>query len=1100
MGVKGLWRLIEEAGTPVPLESLENKVLAVDVSIWLHQAVRGFRGIGGETVANAHLLTLFHRICKLLYFGIKPVFVFDGGVPHLKKQTQSLRRVRREAAANRADRIRERLLNNLLKSHAVRHALGRTGPAPSQHKVVPAPKTRQKDMFELPPLPEGQSFGDEALKNKVEEISSDENGEYSEKPRKRGKAFHYKNLHNFDLDSEQFRSLPIQKQHEILVELQDSRKDNSWATINSMPSESSGFATYQMDRLLKRFKFQTTIDSVRSAIQQKKSEELERELFGDLEKHVSQTHKIASEDFAHSIFITKERDTTKDEEPVKPRKVDKGKSLMKKPQKDFLQELMKEGIFKNPNKCSSYCNTDDSSDEEFSDDKYSDSQETRDEALVQVMNYALSDNNGLTQDEILRLIQQSKQEADTMIESDDSKPSTSRNASGVVCNADVNASDSDDTDDFVEVDEPETDISGDLGAGIETAIGKASALEEICPVSHNSESDGDGNNIDALRSSNSSSLYIKIVQHRLDDIIQVEDKSLGKAKVDTRRKNSVSGMSPDSYDDDDFIEVHEPISESRSLSSEETRDPTSTPIKRSGASSVDANDAAPTGNLKNGENLSRKIFTTITKISGVSTTAASSSTSEAVDKTVQNASAPAYVVKSADECNFDTDTSAVNAEVGFAGPNEDDLKKIEQELAKEQKSLVAQAQKGDRIASNLSQQMYTDAQELLQLFGLPYIVAPMEAEAQCAFLDDVKLTNGTITDDSDAFLFGSKHVYKNFFNQSQHVELYKLDNIRTQFGLDREKLITLALLTGSDYTMGIEGVGAVSGMEILSEFPGTGIEILRNFKKWWISVNRGVSVSKPSKLREKLYKVYLPEGFPNDEVYTAYIEPAVDRSREKFEWSVPNTDALREFTADKLGWSRSKTDEILIPVMKRLSVKSSQTRIDTFFNNVRLVKDTKVTSKRLQEAIARSRGDIIQTSPQPKDNLMAKIARDQKASKKPRKRRLASENVSDVSEKATDGMTPRSRIAKKPRVKPINNVPSSTNAARNANNSSVSPSPSISEKQRLSTQEKKEEIFNHLLKKKEEITQRKAAEAEMLRKKQQAAIVLRSKILKGKKD
>lgn len=29
MGVTGLWKLIEQSGTPVPLDTLENKVLAV---------------------------------------------------------------------------------------------------------------------------------------------------------------------------------------------------------------------------------------------------------------------------------------------------------------------------------------------------------------------------------------------------------------------------------------------------------------------------------------------------------------------------------------------------------------------------------------------------------------------------------------------------------------------------------------------------------------------------------------------------------------------------------------------------------------------------------------------------------------------------------------------------------------------------------------------------------------------------------------------------------------------------------------------------------------------------------------------------------------
>ena len=62
------------------------QVLAVDISIWLNQSVRGFRDAQGNGVANAHLLGLYHRICKLLFYKIKPVFVFDGAPPQLKKE------------------------------------------------------------------------------------------------------------------------------------------------------------------------------------------------------------------------------------------------------------------------------------------------------------------------------------------------------------------------------------------------------------------------------------------------------------------------------------------------------------------------------------------------------------------------------------------------------------------------------------------------------------------------------------------------------------------------------------------------------------------------------------------------------------------------------------------------------------------------------------------------------------------------------------------------------------------------------------------------------------------------------------------------------
>jgi len=63
-----------------------NCFLYADVSMWLHQSNKGLRDRHGNPLPNAHLIGLFRRICKLLFYHVKPVFVFDGGAPMLKRQ------------------------------------------------------------------------------------------------------------------------------------------------------------------------------------------------------------------------------------------------------------------------------------------------------------------------------------------------------------------------------------------------------------------------------------------------------------------------------------------------------------------------------------------------------------------------------------------------------------------------------------------------------------------------------------------------------------------------------------------------------------------------------------------------------------------------------------------------------------------------------------------------------------------------------------------------------------------------------------------------------------------------------------------------------
>ena len=57
--------------------------------------------------------------------------------------------------------------------------------------------------------------------------------------------------------------------------------------------------------------------------------------------------------------------------------------------------------------------------------------------------------------------------------------------------------------------------------------------------------------------------------------------------------------------------------------------------------------------------------------------------------------------------------------------------------------------------------------ELLQMLGIPYVKAPFEAEAQCAYLEMQGLVDGTATEDSDALLFGCQKVYRYMFSQKQ---------------------------------------------------------------------------------------------------------------------------------------------------------------------------------------------------------------------------------------------------------------------------------------------------------------------------------------------
>lgn len=64
---------------------------------------------------------------------------------------------------------------------------------------------------------------------------------------------------------------------------------------------------------------------------------------------------------------------------------------------------------------------------------------------------------------------------------------------------------------------------------------------------------------------------------------------------------------------------------------------------------------------------------------------------------------------------------------------------------------------------------------MLDILGINYIVAPFEAEAQCAALEQMGLVDGVVTEDSDVFLFGARKVYRGLFQDN--IKFYAMKKI-----------------------------------------------------------------------------------------------------------------------------------------------------------------------------------------------------------------------------------------------------------------------------------------------------------------------------------
>jgi len=114
--------------------------------------------------------------------------------------------------------------------------------------------------------------------------------------------------------------------------------------------------------------------------------------------------------------------------------------------------------------------------------------------------------------------------------------------------------------------------------------------------------------------------------------------------------------------------------------------------------------------------------------------------------------------------------------------------------------------------------------KMLGLLEIPHHRAPAEAEAECAWLQQLGVVDAVWSDDSDSLMFGATTLITEYREAQQGrgkakkdlhlVRVYRADAIKEGLGIDRHGIVLFAVLSGGDYnTKGPPGCGRKAALQ-----------------------------------------------------------------------------------------------------------------------------------------------------------------------------------------------------------------------------------------------------------------------------------------------
>ena len=130
----------------------------------------------------------------------------------------------------------------------------------------------------------------------------------------------------------------------------------------------------------------------------------------------------------------------------------------------------------------------------------------------------------------------------------------------------------------------------------------------------------------------------------------------------------------------------------------------------------------------------------------------------------------------------------------------------------------------------ITREIVEESTHLLDLMGVPYIMAPSEGEAQASILSRLGLVSGVVSQDYDCLLFGARRVLRNFVTGGRRKipgrnlyvnvspELLDLEATLKKNAITQDQLISIGILVGTDFNSGLERVGAKTALNLIKKY------------------------------------------------------------------------------------------------------------------------------------------------------------------------------------------------------------------------------------------------------------------------------------------